>query len=95
MGLVPNVMGGKRDLVCGDSLKQTVLLGAAHRFFASGNERPAVRLNGKYQYGVSVDTGDQFTMLYDLVNQSKQPQTYYIQMVRIRSLHGQADILDI
>jgi hypothetical protein len=85
MGIIPNLLGGKKDTVCGDSVVQTVMLGAAHRIFASGNERPAVRLNSKYNYGIPVEQGDSFTMLYDLVNQSRQPQMYYIQMVRTQS----------
>jgi hypothetical protein len=52
-----------------------------HRIFASGNERVPVRLNGKYKFGYAIDNGDNLHMLYDLVNQSDQEQTYYVVMV--------------
>jgi hypothetical protein len=78
MGIMPDA---KRDLVCGDSIYQTVTGGAAHRIFASGNERSPVRLNSRYPYGIPVEKKEQFTLLYDLVNQSKKDQVYYIQMV--------------
>jgi hypothetical protein len=72
--------GGKKDLVCTEkSLNGWVM--SPHRIFASGNERVPVRLNRNYKYGHAIDTGDNLHFLYDIANQSLQPQTYYIVMV--------------
>lgn len=49
--------------------------------FASGNERTPIRTNGKFKYGIEFGTGDSLGMLYDLMNESKQAATYYIEMV--------------
>jgi hypothetical protein len=88
MGVLPTA---KTDLVCGDSLLYRGTLAAAHRIFASGNERAAVRLNTRYRYGMQIDYDDQFHMLYDLMNESNQPQTYYVEVVRT-SRKSQTDL---
>jgi hypothetical protein len=49
--------------------------------FASGNERTPVRTNGKYKYGIEFGAFDSLGMLYDLMNESKEAATYYIEMV--------------
>jgi hypothetical protein len=65
---------GKDDLVC-DSLL------APQRIYASGNERTVSRINGVANYGIKIDPGDSIGMIYDLMNDSDSPQTYYITIV--------------
>jgi hypothetical protein len=79
--------GGKKDLVCANPSPNGIVM-SPHRIFASGNERVAVRLNGKYKYGHAIDTGDYLHILYDIANQSTQPQEYYIVMVSSSSIRN-------
>lgn len=65
---------GKDDLVC-DFLFQP------ERIYASGNERIVSRLNGVADYGIKIDSRDSVGMIYDLMNDSDSPQTYYISIV--------------
>jgi len=78
LGFTP---GSKKDTVCSGSI-YSLGMGYPNRIFAAGNERAAVRLDHTHKYGMPVDVGDKFHLLYDLVNQSDKPQTYYINMVR-------------
>ena len=64
----------KDDLVC-DSLL------SPQRIYASGNERIVSRVNGVADYGIKIDSGDSVGMIYDLMNDSDAPQTYYITIV--------------
>jgi hypothetical protein len=77
LGFTP---GSKKDVVCSGSI-YSLGMGYPNRIFASGNERAAMRLNGKYKFGMPVDKGDMFHLLYDLVNQSNKEQVFYVQMV--------------
>lgn len=65
---------GKDDLVC-DSLL------APQRIYASGNERIVSRVNGVGDYGIKIESRDSIGMIYDLMNDSDSPQTYYLSIV--------------
>jgi hypothetical protein len=69
---------GRRDAVC-----NTIL--TPQRVFASGNERTTVRTNGKYKFGIEYGPADSMGMIYDLMNEAKTRQTYYIEMVSVQS----------
>jgi hypothetical protein len=71
---------GRRDAVCNTML-------TPQRVFASGNERTTVRTNGKYKFGIEYGPSDSMGMLYDLMNESKTRQTYYIEMVSVEIIH--------
>ncbi|TID20910.1 hypothetical protein E2P81_ATG05541 [Venturia nashicola] len=60
----------ERDLACG--------LQPAKRTFASGNERTPIRVSADGKYGIKVGTDSRFSLLYDLVNESNKPVSYYI-----------------
>jgi len=68
---------GRRDAICAMD---------PQRIFASGNERTPVRTNGKYKVGIEIGPADSIGMLYDLMNESKQAQTYNIEMVNTVNL---------
>jgi hypothetical protein len=74
--------GSKQDLVCSYTLL-SAFMGWPHRIFASGNERTPVRLNTKFKYGMSVEKGDYFHLLYDLVNVTPEAVNLYLVMVSI------------
>jgi hypothetical protein len=63
---------GKRDSTCPSGLHQTAVgRPGAERLFASGNERTVVEVGGKNGgYGYKVNTGDQFHLLVDLMNEN-------------------------
>ncbi|PGG95888.1 hypothetical protein AJ79_09825 [Helicocarpus griseus UAMH5409] len=48
------------------------------RIYASGNERSVSRLNQVLQYGIELGSSDRIGMIYDLMNESDQPATYYL-----------------
>ena len=79
LGFTP---GSKQDLVCSYTMLSG-FLGWPHRIFASGNERTPVRLNSKYKYGMSIEKGDYFHLLYDLVNSGSKPIKVYVAIVSI------------
>ncbi|RDI85797.1 hypothetical protein Vi05172_g3971 [Venturia inaequalis] len=61
---------GERDLVCP--------LQPAKRTFASGNERTPIRVSADGKYGIKVGATSRFSLLYDVVNESDKPVSYYI-----------------
>jgi hypothetical protein len=64
----------RRDATCGNTL-----LGlAGERFFASGNERTAIRMPSGYGYRVR--WYDSWNMLVDLMNHSTTSKTVYVQV---------------
>jgi hypothetical protein len=79
MGWQPGV---KKDLVCSYTLLSG-FMGWPHRIFASGNERTPVRLNSKFKFGMSLEKNETISMLLDLVNVAKVPQTFFIVMVSL------------
>ena len=67
---------GNKDAVC------SLLPMTGQRIFASGNERTPIRTNGgDNKYGIDFKASDGLSMIYDLMNESKQAQSYYIEMV--------------
>jgi len=68
----------RRDLICGRFTAAGI---SGQRIFASGNERNPVRLNSKGKHGLRVDADDKITLLYDLVNNLKTPQNFWVTMV--------------
>jgi hypothetical protein len=69
---------GRTDAVC--TTPPLPIMG--QRIFASGNERTPIRTNGKdNKYGIEFRATDSLSMIYDLMNESKQSQSYYIEMV--------------
>ncbi|KAK2804805.1 hypothetical protein FQN51_001447 [Onygenales sp. PD_10] len=73
MVLYKNGLGNK-DLVCGSGLISLM----PERIYASGNERSVSRANGVAQYGIELGSGDSIGMIYDLMNESDEAQTYYL-----------------
>jgi hypothetical protein len=45
--------------------------------YNSGNERPPVRLNTKYKFGMRVDKKDRFSALTEIMNMSNETKTVY------------------
>jgi hypothetical protein len=74
--------GSKTDLVCSNTVL-SLWLGWPHRIFATGNERTPVRLNDKWKFGIQIDDGDAFSLLYDLVNVGKEKTKVYLVMVSV------------
>ncbi|QDS71998.1 hypothetical protein FKW77_001751 [Venturia effusa] len=61
---------GEKDLVCPYQ--------PAKRTFASGNERTPIRISADGKYGIRVGATSRFSLLYDIVNESDKPVSYYI-----------------
>jgi hypothetical protein len=59
----------KQDITCGPN---TLIGGLGQRFFSSGNERTPTKADGLYGYPVGA--GDQWTLIYDLMNTTAQPR---------------------
>jgi hypothetical protein len=68
--------------------------GWPQRFFASGNERTDGRLLDGYGY--KVNSGDNWSLLVDLMNMSGQPQTVYLDLsVLYRDPTGQQNVTPV
>jgi hypothetical protein len=81
--VIYNTGTGRRDAVC--TTPPLPIMG--QRIFASGNERTPIRTNGKdNKYGIEFKSTDSLSLIYDLMNESKQAQSYYIEMVRIHHI---------
>ena len=79
---VVNVNYSKPDITCPPGLSGTInLLGLAaggnERFFASGNERTIMTVPSGYGYKVS--SGDQWGLIYHLMNMSPYEKTVYFE----------------
>jgi hypothetical protein len=63
---------GKKDATCANGLQQVAIgRGGAERLFASGNERTPIEIGGvNGGYGYKINTGDQFHLLMDLMNEN-------------------------
>lgn len=65
---------GKPDWLCG------LRTGGSFRnqwVYNSGNERPPVRLNSKYKFGMRVDKADTFETVAEIMNMSNETKTVY------------------
>ena len=73
------VKGTQQDWVCPNTSRSDA--GPAYRFFASGNERTAIRLNSKHKYGLNFPDTEMFHLGVEIMNQSDRNETYYVSMV--------------
>lgn len=70
---------GKMDLVCGRGW-------GAQRMYSAGNEREVSRINaGGLKYGLQVGKRDQYSMLFELMNQNAQNIRVYVTQVSMSS----------
>jgi hypothetical protein len=72
------VNNNKPDWLCG------LRVGAMFRpqyVYNSGNERPPVRLNSKYKFGMRVDKEDTFGTAGELMNMSNETKTVYATII--------------
>ena len=68
------VNDNKPDWYCGLRLSNMF---RSQYFYNSGNERPPVRLNSKYKFGMRVDKKDTFSAAAEIMNMSNQTKTVY------------------
>jgi hypothetical protein len=70
------VNANKPDWLCGG-------MGLPNRqyIYNSGNERPPVRLNSKYDFGMRVDAQDKFTAMTEIINMSNKNKTVYTTVI--------------
>jgi hypothetical protein len=68
----------KPDWLCG---LRTGGLFRPQWIYNSGNERPPVRLNSKYKFGMRVDKEDAFDTTAELMNMSNQTKTVYATVI--------------
>jgi hypothetical protein len=55
--------------------------GIGSRWFASGNERTAIRINGHSDHGLLLGAKDGMVLNYELVNLSNRASDYYVALV--------------
>lgn len=85
--LTTSVRGTQQDWVCPNTNRSDA--GPAYRFFASGNERTAIRLNSAHKHGLNFPDDDKFHLSVEIMNQSKKNESYYVSMVSLKDQkHG-------
>jgi hypothetical protein len=72
------VNNNKPDWLCG---LRTGGLFRQQWVYNSGNERPPVRLNSKYKFGMRLDKEDTLSALSELMNMSNQTKTVYATVI--------------